>query len=209
MGFEDSALTRLGRYREEANRSLALVREAEAAAREFSGRLYAGLGYTAALAREAGFEAETAEEGGLLTLRVAAGDNATASLVLGTVPGAAAESEEDLMHEELSHYSLDPAGYSGRILGFSEAVGEEPCQTFAVYRDGVWKTRGVFVERARGRTEDSDEILNGFCLRILGRLIDFAALTGGAGLRWSGEVSYTPDDLAARRDFPTGLRLPR
>lgn len=208
MGFEDSALTRLRRYREEADRALSLVREAEAAAHSFSERLFSGLGYTAALAREAGFEAEATEKGGLLTLRVAAEENAEASLVLGTVPGAAAESEEDLMHEELSHYSLDPSGYSGRILGFSEAVGEGPCQTFAVYRDGVWKTRGVFVERARGKTDDPEEILNGFCLRILGRLVDLAALTGGAGLRWAEDGYYTLDDLAQRRSFPTGLRLP-
>lgn len=209
MGFEDSALTRLRRYREEANRSLKLVREAEEAARGFSERLFSGLGYTAAFAREAGFEAETTEESGLLTLRVAAGEDAEASLVLGTVPGAAAESEEDLMHEELSHYSLDPSGYSGRILGFSEEVGEAPCQTFAVYRDGVWRTRGVFVERARGKIGDPDEILNGFCLRILGRLVDLAALTGGAGLRWAEDGYYTLGDLAQRRSFPTGLRLPR
>src|SRR3712207_7269992 len=35
------------------------------------------------------------------------------------------------------------------------------CQTFAVYRDGVWKTRGIFVEKARGRVDDPDEVLNG------------------------------------------------
>ncbi len=42
------------------------------------------------------------------------------------------------MHEELSRYVLDPSGYSGRILGWSEQVGESPCQIFAVYRDGLW-----------------------------------------------------------------------
>lgn len=208
MGFEDSALTRLRRYREEADRSLSLLRETEEAARGFSERLFTGLGYTAALAREAGFEADAEEHGGLLTLRVDAGDGA-AALTLGAISGAAAESDEDLMHEGLSHYSLDPSGYSGRILGFSAAVGEGPCQTFAVYRDGVWKTKGVFVERARGKTDDADEILNGFCLRILGRLVDLAALTGGAGQGWSDNGSYALDDLAKRHDFPTRLRLPR
>lgn len=207
MGFEDSALTRLRRYREEADRSLGMVREAEQAARGFAGRLFPGLEYTARLAREAGFEAGSEQSGSLLDLRVSAGDGA--SLTLGVVPGAAAESDEDLMHEELSRYSLDPSGYSGRILGFSETVGEEPCQTFAVYRDGAWKTKGVFVERARGKTNDSDEILHGFCLRVLGRLIDLAALTGGAGRKWSAEETYTAADLAENHSFPTKLRLPR
>lgn len=208
MGFEDSALTRLRRYREEADRSLGLMRAAEDAARSFSQRLFSGLSHTASLAREAGFDAQGREEGGLLTLSVDAGAGAV-ELTFGAVPGAAAETDEDLMHEELSHYSLHPSGYSARILGFCEAVGEEPCQTFAVYRDGVWKTTGVFVERARGRTSDPDETLNGFCLRILGRLVDLAALTGGAGLGWSPEYSYTRDELARGESFPKELRLPR
>jgi hypothetical protein len=106
------------------------------------------------------------------------------------------------MHEELSRYSLDPSGYSGRVLGWSRAVGEGPCQTFAVYRDGVWKTKGVFVAKARGRVDDPDDVLNGFCLRILGRLIDLAATTGGVGLRWSDAGGYS----LAR--FSTG-RTPR
>jgi hypothetical protein len=41
------------------------------------------------------------------------------------------------MHEDLSRYSLDPSGYSGRILGWSEEAVEEACQIFAVYGDGV------------------------------------------------------------------------
>lgn len=209
MGFEDAALTRLRRYREEADRSLALSREAETATRAFSRRLFSGLGYVASLAQEAGFEAETTEESGLLNLRVVAGEEAGASLTLGVLPGAAAETDEDLMHEELSHYSLDPSGYSGRILGFSSTVEEGPCQTFAVYRDGVWKTKGVFVEHARGKTHDSDEILHGFCLRIVGRLVDLAALTGGAGVAWSPENDYSLEDLASQESFPKNLRLPR
>ena len=209
MGFEESALTRLGRYRDEADHSLATIREAEEAARGFAGRLFSGLEYTASLAREAGFEADSEQSGGLLALRVSAGDRAEASITLGVVPGAAAETDEDLMHEELSRYSLDPSGYSGRILGFSEPVGEESCQTFAVYRDGVWKTNCVFVERARGKTDDSEEILRGFCLRIMGRLIDLAALTGGAGRKWSADYAYTLEDLAENNAFPTKLRLPR
>lgn len=209
MGFEEAALTRLRRYREEADHSLSLAREAEEAARAFSTRLFSGLGHIASLARQAGFDAGTSEEDGLLTLRATAGEGAEVSLTLGALPGAAAETDEDLMHEDLSHYSLDPSGYSGRILGFSGVLGEAPCQTFAVYRDGVWKTKGVFVERARGKTDDSDEVLNGFCLRIMGRLVDLAALTGGAGVSWSSESDYGLEDLKSARRFPKHLRLPR
>ena len=39
MDFEESALVRLGSYRGEADRTLGLMREAEEAARTFSGRL--------------------------------------------------------------------------------------------------------------------------------------------------------------------------
>src|SRR5215211_7007030 len=183
MGFEESAHVRLGRYREEADRSLGLMREAEEAARRFSGRLFGGLEYVATLARESGFEVVTAREKEAFTLRVMAGPGAEARVAFGLLEGAAAETDEDLAHEELSRYSFEPAGYSGRILGFSEQVGEEPCQVFAVYRDGVWKTRGLLVEKARGRVEDPDDALNGFCLRILVRLINIAAPTGGSGRR--------------------------
>jgi hypothetical protein len=41
------------------------------------------------------------------------------------------------MHEDLSRYSLDPSGYSGRILGWLEEAGEALRQTFAIYGDGV------------------------------------------------------------------------
>lgn len=207
MGFEESALARLRRYREEADRSLSRVREAEAMVRQFSGRLFAGLEYTAVLGRKAGFELETTYAGGALDLRAAAGPGAEAGVSFGVVPGAAAETDEDLMHEELSRYSLEPSGYSGRILGWSEEAGDEPCQTFAVYTDGVWKTKGLFVAKARGRVGDPDDVLNGFCLRILGRLIDLASLTGGAGRRWADEP-YTLKDLLEGRRAPTALRWP-
>ncbi len=206
MGFEDSALTRLRRYRGEADRSLALMGEAEDAARRFSGRLFGGLEYTAALGRQAGFEIETSYTNGVLNLRAIAGPGAEAEATFGMLRGAAAEADEDLMHEEISRYSLDPSGYSGRILGWSEAAGEDACQTFAVYRDGVWKTKGLFVALARGKVDDPDEVINGFCLRILGRLIDLAALTGGAG-RWWAEEPYTLPDLMDGRAFPTKLRV--
>jgi hypothetical protein len=77
-----------------------------------------------------------------------------------------------------------------------------------VYRDGVWKTRGLFVTRARGRIDDPDDVLNGFCLRILGRLIDLAFLSGGAGRRWTDEP-YALKDLLEGRRAPTTLRWPR
>ena len=208
MGFEESALARLRRYREEADRSLADAREAEAMARRFAGRLFAGIEYTAVLGRQAGFEMETTYAGGALDLRAAAGPDSEAGVSFGVVPGAAAETDEDLMHEELSRYSLKPSGYSGRVLGFSEEAGDAPCQTFAVYGDGVWKTTGLFVARARGKVEDPEEVINGFCLRIVGRLIDLASLTGGAARRWTDEP-YSLKDLLEGKRAPTALRWPR
>lgn len=209
MGFEESALARLRRYREEADLSLAARRGVEEAARRFSGRLFAGLEHTAALARAAGFGAEAERATGVLVLRAeAAAGMGEARVTFALVPGTAAETDEDLMHEELSRHTLDPSGYSGRVLGWSEAAGEEPCQVFAVYGDGVWKTGGLFIAKARGRVDDPDEVLNGFCLRILGRLVDLAALTGGAGRRWT-DGSYTLRDLLSGRVHPTELRWPR
>jgi hypothetical protein len=207
VGFEESALARLRRYRGEADRSLGEVREAEAMARRFAGRLFAGLEYTAVLGRQAGFEMETTYAGGALDLRAAAGPDSEAGVSFGVVQGAAAETDEDLMHEELSRYSLEPSGYSGRILGWSEDAGEAPCQIFVVYRDGVWKTSGLFVAKARGRVEDPEDIINGFCLRIVGRLIDLAALTGGAGKRWTDEP-YSLKNLLEGKRAPTALRWP-
>jgi hypothetical protein len=205
MSIEEGALARLRRYRGEADRSLALVREAEEAARRFSGRLFGGLGYAAALGREAGFEAETTHGRGVLTLRVSAGAGSATEATFGLLDGAAAETDEDLMHEELSRYVLDASGYSGRILGFSKGAGAEPCQIFAVYRDGVWKTKGILVEKARGKIDDPDEVLNGFCLRIFGRLIDLASPTGGSGRRWA-EGPYALAELLHRKRFPTETR---
>ena len=208
MGFEESALARLRRYREEADRSLGEVRGAEAAARRFAERLFAGLEYTAVLGRQAGFEIQSTYAGGALDLRAVAGRGAEAGVSFGVVTGAAAETDEDLMHEQLSRYSLELSGYSGRILGWSEQAPEGPCQTFAVYRDGVWKTSGLFVSRARGKVEDPDDVINGFCLRIVGRLIDIASLTGGAGRRWTDEP-YSLKDLLEGRRLPTALRWPK
>ena len=205
MGFEEGALARLRRYREEADLSSGFMREAEGTARSFSERLFGGLEYVATLAREAGFEVEATRQREAFTLRASAGPGAEARVVFGLLGGAAAETDEDLMHEELSRYTLDPSGYSGRVVGFSELAGEEPCQVFAVYRDGVWRTKGLLVEKARGRVDDPDEILNGFCLRILGRLVDLAAPTGGSGRRWT-EGRYTLVDLREGRTFPIETR---
>ena len=205
MGFEEGALARLRRYRGEVDLTLGLAREAEGAARRFSERLFGGLERAAALGNEAGFEAETARDRGGFTLRVSAGPVAPAEATFGLLEGAAAETDEALMHEELSRYVLDPSGYSGRILGFSPSAGEKPCQVFAVYRDGVWKTRGLFVERARGKIDDPDEVIFGFSVRILGRLIDLAAPTGGSGRRWGGGP-YSLADLLEGRPFPTETR---
>jgi hypothetical protein len=179
LGFEERALARLRRYREEADRSLEFQRGIEETTRRFSERLFTSLEYTAALGRRAGFGVEAERAKDVLVLRVEAAPGAEVRLTLGLVRGAAAETDEDLMHEDLSRYSLDPSGYSGRVLGWSEEAGEEPCQVFAVYRDGMWKTKGLFVAKARGRVNDPDDVLNGFCLRILGRLVDLAVLSGG------------------------------
>jgi hypothetical protein len=208
LGFEESALARLRRYREEADSSLAEIREVEAITRRFFGHLSAGLEYTAVLGRQAGFEIETTYAGGALDLRAVTGPGHEAGVSFGFVSGAAAETDEDLMHEELSRYSLEPSGYSGRILGWAEEGGDTPCQIFAVYSDGVWKTRGLFVTKARGKVDDPDDVLNGFCLRILGRLIDVASLSGGAGRRWS-DVPYALRDLLEGRRAPTALRWPK
>ena len=217
MGFEEGALARFGRYREEADLTLSVAREIEETTRRFSERLFAGLEYTAALGRKAGFEIEAthawapacgyagAHARQPFVLRLVAAAETEARVAFGRVGGAAAETDEDLLHEKLSRYTLDPSGYSGRILGFSEAAGEGPCQVFAVYRDGVWKTKGLLVEKARGRVDDSGEVLNGFCLRILGRLVDLAVPTQGAGWRWS-EGSYALADFLKGKGFPTETR---
>jgi hypothetical protein len=207
LGFEESALARLRRYREEADRSLAVQREVEETAHRFSERLFTGLEGGAALGRRAGLGVEVKREGNVLVLWVEATTAAKARLTLGLLEGIAAETDEDLMHEELSRYSLDPSGYSGRILGWAEKVGETPCQTFAVYGDGVWKTKGLFVAKARGRVDDPDEVLGGFCLRILARLVDLAALIGGAGRKWT-EAPYTLLDLLSGKEHPTETRFP-
>jgi hypothetical protein len=207
LGFEESALTRFRRYREEADRSLEVRRGIEETTRSFSRRLFESLEYAAALGRRAGFGIEAERAKDVLVLRVEAAPGVEARLTLGLVVGMAAETDEDLMHEDLSRWSLDPSGYSGRILGWSEDAGEGACQIFAVYGDGVWKTKGLFVAKARGRVDDPEEILNGFCLRILGRLVDLAALTGGAGRKWA-EARYTLPDLLSGKEHPTQTRWP-
>ena len=208
MSFEESALVRLRRYREEADRSLELRRGIEASARRFSERLFAGLAHASALGRRAGFGVEAEGAKGVLVLRAEAAPGSEARAMFGLLAGTAAETDEDLMHEDLSRYSLDPSGYSGRVLGWSEVAGEDACQTFAVYGDGVWKTKGLFVAKSRGRVDDPEDILNGFCLRILGRLVDLAALTGGVGRRWAREP-YALPDLLSGREHPTEVRWPR
>jgi len=103
--------------------------------------------------------------------------------------GVSVEADEDLMHEELSRYRLDPPGYSGRVFGWSRAVGGHR-RIFAVYRNGVWKTKELFVARSRGRVGDSDDVLNRFYLRILGRRLDLAPTTGGVGRQWGAAEGY-------------------
>ena len=61
---------------------------------------------------------EVEREEDVLVLRAKAAElpGASARLTLGLVTGVvAADTDEDLMHEDLSRYSLDPSGYSGRF----------------------------------------------------------------------------------------------
>ncbi|TCJ15897.1 hypothetical protein E0L93_11610 [Rubrobacter taiwanensis] len=207
--FEENALARLRRYRRAADETVRLVGEVERAARRFAGRLFGGLEYTATLARRAGFDGlRTERVGDALRVEVAVRPGMESSALFGLVPGAAAETEETLMHEELSGWPEHPGGYSARVLGWSSAAGERPCQIFAVYRDGVWKTDGLFVIRSRGHLGDPDEVMRGFCLRILGRIIDLAALTEGAGRRWT-DGEFPPEDYLRGTKPPTDLRWPR
>ena len=111
MSFEESALVRLRRYREEADRSLEVQRGIEETTRRFCERLFAGLEHAAVLGRRAGFGVEAERDQDVLVLRVEAAPRAQVSLILGLVGGTAAETDEDLMHEDLSRYSLDPSGY--------------------------------------------------------------------------------------------------
>src|SRR4028118_2190628 len=129
MSFRESALTRLRRYRGEADRSLGLVREVEDVTRRFSGRLFDGLEQAAALGREAGVEIEASHTGTPFVLGVTVAPGMEARAEFGAVGGAAAEADEDLMHEELSRYSLDPSGYSGRVLGWARGGGGGPSRT--------------------------------------------------------------------------------
>ncbi len=62
--------------------------------------------------------------------------------------------------------------------------------------------------RLRRYREEADDVLNGFCLRILGRLIDLASLSGGAGRRWTHEP-YALKNLLEGRRAPMTLRWPR
>ena len=116
MGFKESALARLRRYREEAGRTLAARRAIEETTGRFSERLFAGLEHTAALGRRAGFGVEAERAKNALVLRVEASPGGgEARATFGLLSGTAAEIDEDLMHDELSRYILDPAGYSGRV----------------------------------------------------------------------------------------------
>ncbi|MGI8865945.1 MAG: hypothetical protein ACR2G1_04350, partial [Rubrobacteraceae bacterium] len=72
MSFDESALKRLRRYREEADRSMSLIQETEDTTRRYAERLFAGLEYTAVLGRQADFEVDATRTGDLLTLIVVA-----------------------------------------------------------------------------------------------------------------------------------------
>jgi hypothetical protein len=108
----------------------------------------------------------------------------------------AAEADEDLMHEELSRYRLDPPGYLGRVFGWSRAVGGHR-RIFAVYRNGVWKTKELSWRGLGAGWGTPTTCSTGFYLRILGWHLDLAPTTGGVARYLSGEAA------------PRQLRLPR
>ena len=70
MSFEESALKRLRRYREEAEVSLEVRRSIEETTRRFSEQLFGGLEYAAALGRRSGFGMEVDRAREVLVLRV-------------------------------------------------------------------------------------------------------------------------------------------
>lgn len=69
MGFEESALTKLRRYREEVERSLAIQREIEETVRRFSERLFSGMEHAAMLGRRPMLNVEVKREEKVLVLR--------------------------------------------------------------------------------------------------------------------------------------------
>lgn len=204
MSFDEGVAARFARYRGQADKTLEDIRLAEEAAWKFSERLFDGLEYCTRYASEAGFGA-SAERGETdIRLRLSAGENARSEVVFARLPGAAHETDEYLMHEELSRHTLPTPGYSGRVLGWVEA-GEKPVQTFAVYRDGTWRTKGMLVEKSRGRIDDPEEVMRGFCLRILGRMVDLCAPTDGAGRIWTTD-EYALSEYERGTDLKTGTR---
>lgn len=190
MGFEEGAVSRFKRYRRDADQTLEDIKLAEEAAKKLSGRLFDGLEHCVRYAREAGFEVEVGRGDTEIRIKLSAAEGATSEVVFAFLEGAASEADEYLMHEELSRHTLPSAGYSGRILGWVSPGGEGPCQVFAVYRDGTWRTKGMLVEKSRGKLDDPEEVLRGFCLRILGRMVDLCVPTDGVGRLWRTE-KYT------------------
>ncbi|WP_119065481.1 hypothetical protein [Rubrobacter indicoceani] len=186
MDFDAGAVARFRRYRKHADATLGDMRLAEEAARAFCERFFEELEYCTRYANEAGFEASTDRSERRMRLKLSAAEGAGAEVVFARLEGAAHETEEFLLHETLSRHTLPSEGYSGRVLGWAPPE-EEPCQTFSVYRDGSWRTTGLLVERSRGKTGDPKEVLRGFCLRILGRVVDLCAPTDGVGRVWRTE----------------------
>jgi hypothetical protein len=128
--------------------------------------------------------------------------------------GVAAEADEDLMHEELSRYRLDPPGYLGRVFGWSRAVGGHR-RIFAVYRNGVWKTKELSWRGLGAGWGTPTTCSTGFYLRILGWHLDLAPTTGGVARYLSGEAcdgrnagGYSLVRFLDGEDAPTERRLP-
>ena len=120
----------------------------------------------------------------------------------------AAEADEDLMHEESSRYRLDPPGYLGRVFGWSRAVGGHR-RIFAVYRNGVWKTKELSWRGLGAGWGTPTTCSAGFYLRILGWHLDLAPTTGGVGRQWGAAEWYGVARCLSGEAAPRQLRLPR
>ena len=159
----------------------------------------------AARAGGRGLEMEVERTRDVLILRVEVAPNAVARLTLGLL--STAETDEDLIHEDLSRYNLDPSGYPGRIPAWSRrqdrsfARPSESMPTAGGRRSPPSLQRPAEGRRPGPRSQ-----------RFV--FADSRAARGpggayrGVGRWWSGE-SYTLPDLLSRKEHPTELRWPR
>ena len=147
MGFEESALARLRRYREEAEAPLDRS-VSRATTRRFAERLFAGSSNTSGWAAGRLRDRGPPTAGGAFDLRAVAEHGSEAGVTSWVVPGAAAEADEDLMHEELRRYSLKLRVLRPHHSAVREAP-EAPCQTFAYTQTGCGSPRALVAKAPR------------------------------------------------------------